>query len=218
MPGEHDAALDQGKVYQENFGATRYSFDHKGIHFTVLDNVSDPQGAIGDTQMDWLLADLNPLRPQAPIVVFTHRPLFDLAPAWGWATRDGSKAIYVLRPLGRVEEGVTVAAKATRLDPLNGRVWTTLASFLVSAGRLDEARAAAERSLEVNPEQAFAPGWLGFILLLQGQPTAALQVSARSTNEVFRLMNEASDDVMMRSLRNDPRYDAFLKELNLRRP
>jgi len=97
MPGEHDAALDWGKAYQENFGPTHYSFDHKGIHFAVLDNVSDPQAAIGDTQMDWLLADLKPLRPEAPIVVFTHRPLFDLAPAWDWATRDGSKAIDLLQ-------------------------------------------------------------------------------------------------------------------------
>ena len=97
MPGEHDASLDQGKAYQENFGATHYSFDHKGIHFTVLDNVSDPQAAIGEAQMDWLLADLKPLRPEAPIVVFTHRPLFDLAPAWDWATKDGSKAIDLLQ-------------------------------------------------------------------------------------------------------------------------
>jgi len=65
MPGEHDASLDWGKAYQENFGPTHYSFDYKGIHFAVLDNVSDPQAAIGDTQMDWLLADLKPLRPEA---------------------------------------------------------------------------------------------------------------------------------------------------------
>ena len=96
MPGEHDASLDWGKAYQENFGPTHYSFDHKGIHFVVLDNVSDPQAAIGDTQMDWLLADLKPVHPEAPIVVFTHRPLFDLAPAWDWATKDGSKAIDLL--------------------------------------------------------------------------------------------------------------------------
>jgi len=97
MPGEHDASLDWGKAYQENFGSTHYSFDYKGIHFAVLDNVSDPQASIGDTQMDWLLADLKPLRPEAPIVVFTHRPLFDLAPAWDWATKDGSKAIDLLQ-------------------------------------------------------------------------------------------------------------------------
>jgi len=61
MPGEHDASLDQGKAFQEHFGATHYSFDHKGIHFAVIDNVSDPQAAIGDAQIDWLLSDLKPL-------------------------------------------------------------------------------------------------------------------------------------------------------------
>src|SRR2546422_41949 len=97
MPGEHDASLDGGKAFQEHFGATHYSFDHKGIHFAVLDNVSDPQAAIGDAQLDWLLADLKPLSAGAPIVVFTHRPLFDLAPQWDWATRDGGKAIDLLQ-------------------------------------------------------------------------------------------------------------------------
>jgi calcineurin-like phosphoesterase family protein len=97
MPGEHDASLDAGKAFVEHFGPTHYSFDHKGIHFAVLDNVSDPQAAIGDTQLDWLLSDLRPLRREAPIVVFTHRPLFDLAPQWDWATKDGAKAIDLLQ-------------------------------------------------------------------------------------------------------------------------
>jgi len=97
MPGEHDASLDQGKAFQEHFGATHYSFDHKGIHFAVIDNVSDPQAAIGDAQLDWLRADLKPFNAEAPIVIFTHRPLFDLAPQWDWATKDGSKAIDILQ-------------------------------------------------------------------------------------------------------------------------
>ena len=97
MPGEHDASLDWGKAFQEHFGPTHYSFDHKGIHFAVIDNVSDPGAAIGDAQLDWLLADLKPLRKEAPIVIFTHRPLFDLAPQWDWATKDGSKAVDLLQ-------------------------------------------------------------------------------------------------------------------------
>src|SRR5215468_3419828 len=32
MPGEHDASLDAGKAFEENFGATHYSFDHQGVH------------------------------------------------------------------------------------------------------------------------------------------------------------------------------------------
>ncbi len=30
------------------------------------------------------------------MVVFTHRPLFDLYPQWDWATRDGARAIELL--------------------------------------------------------------------------------------------------------------------------
>jgi hypothetical protein len=97
MPGEHDASLDAGKAFIEHFGPTHYSFEHKGIHFAVLDNVSDPKAALGDAQLDWLLEDLRPVRRDAPIVVFTHRPLFDLAPQWDWATKDGGKAIDLLQ-------------------------------------------------------------------------------------------------------------------------
>ncbi len=96
MPGEHDASLDHGEAYKEFFGETHYTFDHKGIHFIVLDNVSDPAAAIGDQQLAWLADDLSKLTKDANVVVFTHRPLFDLYPQWDWATRDGSKAIEIL--------------------------------------------------------------------------------------------------------------------------
>ena len=98
LPGEHDAALDKGQAYQENFGVLHQSFVHKGVHFIALDNVSDPKGAVGDTQIDWLKSELGKVDKDAPIVVLTHRPLFDLAPAWDWATADGAKVLSVLEP------------------------------------------------------------------------------------------------------------------------
>ena len=102
MPGEHDASLDQGQAFQEFFGKTHYTFDHKGVHFIVLDNVSDPRAMIGETQLQWLAADLAQLPRDANIVVFTHRPLFDLYPQWDWATRDGAKAVDLLMPYSNV--------------------------------------------------------------------------------------------------------------------
>jgi len=96
MPGEHDASLDRGDAYQEFFGDMHYTFDHKGVHFIVLDNVSDPTASVGEAQLDWLHADLKQISSDARIVVLTHRPLFDLAPAWDWATRDGDAAIDTL--------------------------------------------------------------------------------------------------------------------------
>lgn len=98
LPGEHDASLDHGAAFQEFFGPTHYSFDYQGVHFIALDNVSDPAARVGDEQLAWLKADLARLATDAPIVVLTHRPLFDLAPQWDWATRDGSQVIDVLMP------------------------------------------------------------------------------------------------------------------------
>jgi 3',5'-cyclic AMP phosphodiesterase CpdA len=98
MPGEHDASLDKGAAFIEFFGPTHYTFDHKGVHFIVLDNVSDPGAAIGPEQLAWLGEDLKKQGPDQRIVVFTHRPLFDLNPAWDWATRDGKAAIDLLMP------------------------------------------------------------------------------------------------------------------------
>jgi len=102
MPGEHDASLDSGLAFQELFGETHYSFDHKGVHFIALDNVSDPGARVGDAQLAWLKADLAKQDAAAPIVVFTHRPLFDLVPKWDWATRDGAKAVELLMPYQNV--------------------------------------------------------------------------------------------------------------------
>ncbi len=102
MPGEHDASLDNGAAYKEFFGDTHYTFDHKGVHFIVLDNVSDPGARIGDAQLEWLKSDLEKQAKDARIVVFTHRPLFDLMPKWDWATRDGDKAIALLMPYSNV--------------------------------------------------------------------------------------------------------------------
>src|SRR6185312_953569 len=98
MPGEHDASLDHGKAFSEFFGPTHYTFDHKGVHFIALDNVSDPAARIGDEQLEWLAADLAKQPKDARMVVFTHRPLFDLVPQWDWATRDGAKAVELLMP------------------------------------------------------------------------------------------------------------------------
>jgi hypothetical protein len=102
MPGEHDASLDNGKAFSEFFGETHYTFDHKGVHFIVVDNVSDPAARIGDEQLAWLAKDLAAQPKDARIVVFTHRPLFDLAPQWDWATRDGAKAVEMLMPFKNV--------------------------------------------------------------------------------------------------------------------
>lgn len=102
VPGEHDAALDGGTLFREHFGETHYSFDHRGIHFIALDNVSLGKPAVGAEQLAWLKNDLARFPTTAPIVVFTHRPLFDLKPEWEWFTSDGAAVMQLLEPFDAV--------------------------------------------------------------------------------------------------------------------
>ncbi len=104
VPGENDAALDGGVLYREHFGESHYSFDHRGVHFVALDNVSRGHPEVGADQLAWMKADIARFPKTAPIVVFTHRPLFDLKPEWEWFTADGDEVMNVLSPY----ENVTV--------------------------------------------------------------------------------------------------------------
>jgi 3',5'-cyclic AMP phosphodiesterase CpdA len=104
VPGEHDAGHDGGALFREAFGPTSYAFDHRGVHFVALDNVSRAKPEVGPEGRDWLRQDLARFSPTTPIVVFTHRPLFDLKPEWGWSTSDGEEVMRLLAPF----ENVTV--------------------------------------------------------------------------------------------------------------
>lgn len=68
------------KYYRDHVGKTYYSWDHKGLHFIVLDSVQitpdrDYEGRIDAEQMQWLHADLAGLRAGTPVIVTTHIPL-----------------------------------------------------------------------------------------------------------------------------------------------
>jgi 3',5'-cyclic AMP phosphodiesterase CpdA len=102
VPGENDAALDGGALYREFFGETHYSFDHRGVHFIALDNVSRGHPEVGAEQLAWLKSDLARFSKTAPIIVFTHRPLFDLKPEWEWFTSDGDDVMNLLAPYENV--------------------------------------------------------------------------------------------------------------------
>src|SRR5258708_14774295 len=89
VPGENDAALDGGDMFPEFMGPPHYSFDHRAVTFIALDNVSAGRPAVGAEQLAWMKSDLARFPTTAPIIVFTHRPLFDLKPECEWFTTEG---------------------------------------------------------------------------------------------------------------------------------
>lgn len=79
--GIDPAAPDYGKAfYRQYFGPTYYAFDHRGVHFVVLDSIGltddrNYEGRVDAAQLDWLSADLAAQPAGTPIIVVTHIPL-----------------------------------------------------------------------------------------------------------------------------------------------
>lgn len=110
VPGEHDVLDENTSAFFDRFTPNNkngwYSFDHNGVHFVALVNVMNFKagglGRIGPDQLRWLEADLKDKSASAPIVVFTHIPLWNVYSAWGWATDDGEQTLALLRRFGSV--------------------------------------------------------------------------------------------------------------------
>lgn len=65
------------KIFEDRFGKVYYSFDHKGVHFIVLDSIGITEdrayeGRVDAAQLAWLATDLKALPAATPIVVSVH--------------------------------------------------------------------------------------------------------------------------------------------------
>ena len=123
MVGEHDWFLDMGEKWRELFGEPTYSFDHKGIHFVVLnsileddfwtaremtpmermktvaglDNGLQNRFKVGEEQRAWLRKDLEPLANDARLIIFSHSPLYKYSKPWNFWTDDAEDVQALLK-------------------------------------------------------------------------------------------------------------------------
>ena len=127
--GEHDYYLDLGKYWSKLFGPQYYSFNHKGVHFVVLNSIltyddwtfnrwpsaqqrmaemsllDNPNGSpfmVGDKQRQWLAKDLAKVKKSTPIVVFSHSPLQKIYKGWNFWTEDAEQVQALLAPFDKV--------------------------------------------------------------------------------------------------------------------
>lgn len=75
------------RFYEKYFGKRYYSFDHKGWHFMVLDNIYiTPErtyiGKIDSLQLNWIKEDLETVGDQTPIAIMMHVPLITTLSQW----------------------------------------------------------------------------------------------------------------------------------------
>ena len=127
MVGEHDWYLDMGEKWRQLFGEPTYSWDYKGVHFVVLmsvverdfwtargmtpmqrmktvaglDNGVQSSFMVGETQREWLKKDLEKLPNSAPLVVFSHSPLYKLYKNWNFWTDDAEDVQAILNRFDR---------------------------------------------------------------------------------------------------------------------
>lgn len=75
------------RYYEKYFGRRYYSFNHKGWHFMVLDNIyitPDRKyiGKIDSVQLNWIKEDLKTVSGETPIVIMMHLPLITTLSQW----------------------------------------------------------------------------------------------------------------------------------------
>lgn len=128
MLGEHDYYLDLGAYWADKVSPHFYSFDHKGVHFVVLNSIltydawinkwstptermnvmaglDDPRGSpfmVGEAQRKWLADDLAKVSRETPLVVFSHSPLQKIFKNWNFWTEDAEAVQALLKPFDKV--------------------------------------------------------------------------------------------------------------------
>ncbi|MEQ8750159.1 MAG: metallophosphoesterase [Amphiplicatus sp.] len=128
MVGEHDWYLDMGEKWRDLFGAPTYSFDHKGVHFVVLnsvvekdfwternmtpeqrmqtvaglDNGVQSRFEVGAEQRQWLADDLAKISAATPVIVFSHSPLYKYYKPWNFWTDDADEVQAILARFNKV--------------------------------------------------------------------------------------------------------------------
>ena len=127
--GEHDYYLDLGEYWSKLFGPQYYSFDHKGVHFVVLNSIltydewtherwptakqrmaemaglDNPNGSpfmVGEKQRAWLAIDLEKVDKKTPVVVFSHSPIQKIYKGWNFWTEDAEEIQALLQPFSKV--------------------------------------------------------------------------------------------------------------------
>ncbi len=103
--GDNDRARDpDGAVFQRYFGPLWGSFEHKGVHFQLLDS-SDGYGGYPEEELRWMEDDLA-AAGDAPKVAFTHIPpgappdLSAPYESWERARQSAERALRIWRDGG----------------------------------------------------------------------------------------------------------------------
>lgn len=93
----------------------------------------------------------------------------------------------LMRALGRGDELVRLREESARLDPLGLAAQGNLATSLLNRGRFDEAIAAYQSVLRLQPKRGATRAFLALALILKGDPAAGLAEIEQESNEFWKM-------------------------------
>lgn len=111
---------------------------------------------------------------------------------------------------GELDESISLQRRVIDLEPLKGASYGGLAIRLFAVGKLDEALAALQRALELDPQLEYIHLNRAEILLTKGLPTEALREVEAEPGEVWRLLGKA---LVLHDLGRTAESDAALQQL-----
>ncbi|HEX8895632.1 MAG TPA: tetratricopeptide repeat protein, partial [Terriglobales bacterium] len=112
--------------------------------------------------------------------------------------------------LGNLDQAIKLYEQSVALDPLRSNSYLGLGYLLYKAGRYDEAQAALQKALDLNPQLAFAHAYVGRILIAEGSPQRALAEVEKEPNDGEKLTDQA---LVYHALGREQDSDAVLVEL-----
>jgi tetratricopeptide (TPR) repeat protein len=93
--------------------------------------------------------------------------------------------------LGNLDQAITLSEQAVALDPLNANSYSGLGYLLYVAGRYNEAQAALQKTLDLNPQATYFHLTRGKILIAEGKPQQALAEIEKEPSDVNKFTGQA---------------------------
>jgi TolB-like protein/DNA-binding winged helix-turn-helix (wHTH) protein/Flp pilus assembly protein TadD len=98
---------------------------------------------------------------------------------------------YRSRVLGNLDQAIMLSEQAVALDPLNANSYSGLGYLLYAAGRYNEAQAALQKTLDLNPQATYFHLTRGKILIAEGKPQQALAEIEKEPSDVTKFTGQA---------------------------